>query len=150
MRKQRSPVEVAAEVFAAFMHGPRTMRDLAEFVGIDPDRSYLLRKYVDEFRASGLLFVAGYTSDIRPLFALQPGVFAKQDATAPEGYRPRPGRLNKPSRLYEFRGEKKGCAELAALAGVSYNTVLMRLQRMNAETAVAMGASARGKDTRAS
>lgn len=80
MRNQRSCGEIAAEIAASLMWGPKPKVKIAEAVGISVKRTRSLDKYLDQFRASGCVYVQGYTPRGRELFAWQQKPFELPDA----------------------------------------------------------------------
>jgi len=84
----RSHCERGAEIAAALMKRPRTAAELAELLGVDPlcnGTMWSLRRWLKQYRASGVVYIAGYRPlarrGLRPaVWAWQPSVFANPDA----------------------------------------------------------------------
>lgn len=81
--KPRTTAEIAAEVAAALMKAPRTMRQLREMVGISERHNPALTRYVEQFRAAGCVYVSGWTRHYAPIYAWQPSLFALPDVPRP-------------------------------------------------------------------
>lgn len=83
MKEHRSSGEIAAEIAASLMWGPKPRAEIAEAVGVPLDKSSLLNKYLKQFRASGCIYVQGFTKLGREVFAWQPKPFEVPDAVKP-------------------------------------------------------------------
>jgi hypothetical protein len=79
---QRRPAEIAAEVCAALMKAPQSMHMLRETVGVSMNND-MLRKYVEQFRLSGCVYVHGFTRRHAAIYAWQPSVFHHADQQRP-------------------------------------------------------------------
>lgn len=79
----RSCAEIAAEIAAALMKRPRTMRQLREMVGISERHNPALTRYIEQFRAAGCVYVSGWTLYYAPIFAWQAYPFALPDVPRP-------------------------------------------------------------------
>lgn len=80
----RRPAWYAAEIAAALMWGPKPRPEICEVVGLDPDVGWMIQKYLDEFKASGAVYYAGFTRLRHPIYGWQPKPFEIPDAT-PDG-----------------------------------------------------------------
>mgnify|MGYP000078273826 FL=1 len=65
------------------MWGPKPRAQTAEAVGLSIEKSGLLNKYLQQFRASGCIYVHGFTNLGREVFAWQPKPFEVPDAVKP-------------------------------------------------------------------
>lgn len=89
MKERLSCYRAAAELCAAFMKGPRTWHDACDMAGVffGSDSCY---RWLEEFRASGLLRVCGWHRNSRgkpsAIFELQQP-FAQPDVEAPRAAR---------------------------------------------------------------
>jgi hypothetical protein len=84
VKKHRSPGELAAEIAASLMWGPKPRAEIAEAVGFTIKRTGSLNKYLDQFRASGCVYIEGFTKQGREIFNWQPTPFELPDAVRPE------------------------------------------------------------------
>lgn len=84
MTKRRTS-EVVAEIAAALMWGPKSRAEIAEVVGVDLKRAYVLDKHLEQFRASGCVYVSGFTERGREIYGWQPKPFEIPDAVRPVG-----------------------------------------------------------------
>mgnify|MGYP002135183011 CR=1 FL=1 len=80
MKTQRSPAEIAAEIAASLMWGPKPRKEIAETVGLKTSSSATLNKHLDQFRASGCVYIHGHTELGREIFGWQPKPFERPDA----------------------------------------------------------------------
>lgn len=62
------------------MWGPKPRVEIAEAVGFSVKRSPALAKYLQQFRASGCVYIYGYTPRGREIFGWQPKPFELPDA----------------------------------------------------------------------
>lgn len=84
MKKNRSPGELAAEIAASLMWGPKPRIEIAEAVGFSVKRSPALAKYLQQFRDSGCVYIHGYTPRGREVFGWQTKPFELPDAPRTE------------------------------------------------------------------
>lgn len=82
MTKRRTS-EVVSEIAAALMWGPKPRTEIAEVVGVDINRTYVLDKHLEQFRASGCVYVSGFTERGREIYGWQPKPFEIPDAVRP-------------------------------------------------------------------
>jgi hypothetical protein len=82
---KRSSAEIAAEVAVALVKGPRTLYGVAMMVCGDVRHSRIARRYIDQFKASGLVRIGGWkTVPIRaPIYEWQSVPFALPDVEPP-------------------------------------------------------------------
>ena len=133
-KPKRSPREIAAEVLAALMWGPESNSELADVVfGRDTHSGpAIVRRYVMEFKASGLVYIHGFNARGKEVFGLQQKPFEKPDIdpdTCVPTAAPR-GPFNfapKPARLYRLDGQRVTLREAARRSGMSYNTLYNRV-----------------------
>lgn len=141
-QKKRRPCEIAAEIVAAFLHGPRNRPSLYDFVGVHREKDYL-EKYIRQFKESGVLYVEQYDERGSEVIALQPRPFEMKDADPPPkelGRRIRAEARRREPMTFAFQGQMLTISALAAMAGTGYACMWKRLERgMTAEAAVAMG-----------
>jgi hypothetical protein len=142
---KRSTAEIAAEIAAALVKGPRTAKQLCEMVGVDDSHACDVLKYVDQFKASGLVHVQGWSKYRRPIYAWCNVPFEKPDVPPPPSDSPHVGLR----RSFEYEGERKTLAQLAAMAGCGVTTMQRRIDRaLTPEQAVAMGPASKCKKNR--
>lgn len=72
----RQPCELAAEVAAALMWGPKTANDVRLVVAPTSRNTDLARKYCEQYVASGCAYVTGFSEHGAPIYAWNPKPFA--------------------------------------------------------------------------
>lgn len=120
----RRPAWYAAEIAAALMWGPKSRPQICEAVGLDPEIGWMIQKYLDQFKASGAVYYAGFTRLRHPIYGWQPRPFELPDAV-PEGPETVPGDSGN-GRIglivVNVGGQKMTVARAVEEAGVSAST----------------------------
>lgn len=80
---RRGASEVAAEVAAALMWGPKTAGAVLEAVSPRSKNTALVQKYIDQFVASGCAYQCGVSAWRSPIYAWNAKPFAHLDRPAP-------------------------------------------------------------------
>ena len=76
-REIRRPAEIASEIAAALMWGPKSRNQVCEIVAPGYSQPTQLQKYFDEFERSGCCRVCGFTERGRPIYEWNATPFAK-------------------------------------------------------------------------
>jgi len=124
VKEHRSSGEIAAEIAASLMWGPKPRIEIAEAVGFTAKRTAALAKYLQQFRDSGCIYVHGYTDRGREIFGWQPKPFALPDAVRTEKEKPAkksPGTLR-----VTVGGVEMSLTEAAKALGMRRGTVEYR------------------------
>lgn len=135
-RKQRPASHIAAEIVAALMFGPKTLPELAQYLGVDPNRTKPIRdSYIAEFLQSGVIYICGRYGGARqlPIYCIQPSPFAfdsvpldhPQDEARNEAIRR--SRLNTKREVIE--GKSLTFSDMAAAYGLPVSTIYARWKR---------------------
>lgn len=74
------PCERAAEIAAALMKRPHSLRTLAAALGMSNNNECTLLRYIDQFKASGCVYRAGSTPKSAAVYAWQPELFKQPDS----------------------------------------------------------------------
>lgn len=80
---RRQQHEIAAVVAAEIMRGPRSLKALCLALGLRDRSTDIPRKYVDSFKAQGLIYVHSWYHNRNELWAWQPQPFFLPDAPKP-------------------------------------------------------------------
>lgn len=73
----RSPAQYAADIAAALMWGPKTCWGVLEIVAPTSRNIAGVRKYVEQYEASGCAYIAGFTANGKPIYAWNEKPFAR-------------------------------------------------------------------------
>lgn len=96
--------------------------------GIDPGKAArTVRRYCDQFRASGCVRIVGQTPSGALIYGWQPAVFAEPDAVVA----PQPKRHGgaHPRIMVEVNGSRVSLREASKVLGVRHGTLRQRVQR---------------------
>lgn len=125
---KRQCAEIAAEIASALMRGPRSVNDICNVVGIHPGKASKVRRYCEQFRASGCARIVGLTPSGAEIYAWQRAIFAEPDADVAPSIGRRRGGAH-PRHVVEVDGQRVSLRQASELLGVRHGTLRQRLQR---------------------
>lgn len=119
---------IAGRIAAALMSEPMNMKTLAATFGIDPKHAGNFNKYIDGFKAVGVIYVHHYTNVNSPWYMWQPDEpFGVPDAPRPEK-RMGSDKVINPRLLYSYEGEMLTLSEIAKKVGLNKRTLYSRIR----------------------
>lgn len=84
MRKVRSSAYIASQTAQALMWGPKTRKEVAEYVGVQKSDSAVIMRYVEQYKTDGMVHISGWDNAASPRYAWQPSPYLNPDAPRPE------------------------------------------------------------------
>lgn len=80
----RSTAYIASQAAQALMWGPKTRKQIADYVGVNNYDSTGVMKYVMQYKNDGLVYIEGWDNAASARYAWQPSPYLHPDAPRPE------------------------------------------------------------------
>lgn len=93
----RKACEIAAHVAGALMRESGGVKQVCLAIGLDGHHTAHIRRYVEAFRAVGLVYISGWTNQRYPVYSWQPSPFHYPDLAQP-ARKNNPPKNQKPTR----------------------------------------------------